>query len=342
MILSLFNKLFFKNYRIQYIDENIIYSTRGRSIYCSNNNGMTWFFLTKVPVNYLYRISLVFEVSARLFRSDVSHLVAVGNNIIVIFCSGRIYNYDLETKAFSDNPSKISGSRPLKMCIDINGTLYYGKYHNNVKREISPIYKSNDAGRNWEVVFNMSGVRHVHGVFYDKYENKIWVTTGDSDKESGIWVTADKFQSLKKIIGGNQASRAVSLIFTQDYIYYGSDTPLQKNYIYRLERGTNIITKMQEVGSSVFWGCKVGDSLIFSTAVEPSEINKTRRTEVWLSADGILWRKKLTFCKDFYSMKYFQYGQVLFPYGENKSEYLWYTPFGTKTRSKSFIYNMNK
>lgn len=177
----------------------------------------------------------------------------------------------------------------------------------------------------------MTEIRHIHGIYQDPFTQKVWISTGDFGEEAALWETDAAFSKVEKIISGSQQTRAIKLLFTKDYIYYGSDTPKEQNYISRMHRETRTIEQLTKVGSSVFHGTKVGDWLFFSTAIEPSEVNKTKQAEVWASPNGTDWKCILKFKKDIWSMKYFQYGQVFFPNGPGDGKNLWVSPFQLKT-----------
>jgi hypothetical protein len=83
------------------------------------------------------------------------------------------------------------------------------------------------------------------------------------------------------------------------------------------------------VEGSVFFGCKVGNHLFFSTACEPSRVNRSREVTVWTSKTGESWRRIVTIRKDLLPMKSFQYGQIMFPAGPGQAGHLWLTPFAT-------------
>jgi len=141
---------------------------------------------------------------------------------------------------------------------------------------------------------------------------------------------------MADIASGSQQLRAVQLLFSEDFIYFGSDAPLETNHIYRMARDGGEVEKIAAVGSSVFYGCKVGESLFFSTAIEPSTTNRTQFAEVWQSDNGTDWRKIVSLKKDFLPMKYFQYGQILFPNGSGDSMFLYFTPFSLKGHNQTF------
>ena len=101
-------------------------------------------------------------------------------------------------------------------------------------------------------------------------------------------------------------------------------------------------SKLVKVGNSVFHGCKVANWLFFSTATEPSKVNDTKYAEVWASPDGDNWKCILKFKKDILPMKYFQYGQVFFPYIEKDDGNLWISPFSTKFSGKTIKLSLSK
>lgn len=144
-----------------------------------------------------------------------------------------------------------------------NAEVYYGEYRSNSEREPVHIWSLEKDGRKWKSVWHFENIRHVHGVFHDPYTDSIWVTTGDMDQEAGIWRTDDRFISLCRVVGGSQQLRAVQLLFNKDYVYFGSDTPDEKNFIYRMDREGKNLENLTPVGSSVFYGCKVGKKLFF-------------------------------------------------------------------------------
>ncbi len=268
---------------------------------------------------------------ARLFRLSVHNLVVIQQEALVFSIRGSIVRYDIRKGEFISTPV-LRGTRPLFLCCASDNKIFYGDYFGNDNREIVQIYGSEDGGKSYQSVhvFPASTVRHIHGVFHDPYTESLWVTTGDNDEESGIWKTDDEFRTLTRIIGGSQCSRAVQLLFTQNHVYFGSDAPATVNNIFRLHKDTGDVERLQEVESSVFWGCKVGDKLFFSTAVEPSKVNKYGKACIWGSVDGCRWKSVARFSKDLWPMKLFQYGQIFFPNGKNDTDYLFFTPFATE------------
>jgi len=316
---------------IHYVGKSLLIASNKNVVYVSNDTAVNWKALFKIPLPLFLRIKGVLSLSSRLFRAKVYHLTCVDKNTVVLIGYGLIFTFDVNNQTVL-SIAQLHGKGPLGSMIfhSKESSLYYGEYRGNSERTPVHIWGSNNRGLNWNPVFQFKNIRHIHGIFNDPYEDKVWITTGDNDEESGIWMTDDRFRTFKKFAGGSQQLRAVTLIFTQSHIYFGSDTPLERNFIYRIDRETRKVEKLKEVESSVFWGCKVGDCLFFSTVVEASKVNKCRYACIWGSKDGENWKCVARFRKDIWHMDLFQYGQIFFPSGENNSEYLWFTPFATE------------
>lgn len=320
-------------FRIAYADGECLYGVIGNRILYSDNAGEKWKLYKRLPICFLNRIAMRIPFLSRLLRLGIHHVGFV-NDKMVVFANKETYLLDYNEIV---PLGRVHGSRPMVLCESEDG-LYYGEYRSNPERSPVYIYMLSGSCHRWVPVWEFQNVRHIHGVFYDKYTNSHWVTTGDSDEEAAIWRSEDGFKTLYKVVGGSQQFRAVQLLFTEDYLYFGSDAPEELNNIYRLDRADLTVERLAVVGGPVFYGCKVGGRLFFSTSVEPSAINDGDYVEVWSSINGVDWKLFERFKKDLLSKKYFQYGQALFINGrDNGSLYL--TPFATKYHGYTFRYN---
>ena len=280
----------------------------------------------KLPVSWWVGLAMRIPMVARAFRLGVHHVARTRDKIIIV---ANRASYLIEEGGVTFL-GRLHGSRPMALCA-AEGKSFYGEYRSNPERSAVHVFELDFENKVWVPAWRFQGVRHVHGVFYDPYMKAFWVTTGDSDDESAIWRTDDQFSSLTKVAGGSQQFRAVQLLFTEGHIYFGSDAPEESNHIYRMDRDGSKLERLCSVGGSVFYGYKIGSHLFFSTAVEPSGVNIGREAEVWHSVDGANWKRLLSFSKDRLSMKYFQYGQVLFPQvSECDGNNLYCTPFAVK------------
>ena len=317
--------------KILYVSGQEVYISHGRWLFKSSDAGITWQTWAKLPVKVWQSLSMRMRLPSRLLRQGVHHLGMNDEQGVVL---ANRDSFGVEAGKVR-SLGAIQGSRPLSMCTSGTGDFFYGEYCSNPQRSPVHIWTLDQKRQKWRSVWRFDAIRHVHGVYYDPYQDTIWVTTGDLNHEAGIWRTDDHFATLRKVVGGSQQFRAVRLLFTKEHVYFGSDAPDEQNYIYRMDREGKKIEKLVSVGNSVFHGCKVGNHLFFSTAVEPSTINTNSYAEVWGSADGKNWYVFCRFKKDVWPMKYFQYGQVLFPDGPGDGQNLWFTPFATKHDQKT-------
>jgi len=219
------------------------------------------------------------------------------------------------------------GTRPLHVTTVPSGDIYWGEYFDNRERAEVHIYASTDRGRTWQIAYTFSArsIRHVHNIVYDRWGDCLWILTGDEGAECKVLRASCDFRSVEEVLAGNQQARAVAAIPTQTGLYLSTDTPFEKNHVYRLARridGAGNIEQVGDLASSSIYGCQVGAAVFFSTMVEPSAVNTGREVHLAGSRDGANWQVLACWKKDGLPMHYFQYGNAFLPDGENATRYL--------------------
>lgn len=86
--------------------------------------------------------------------------------------------------------------------------------------------------------------RHIHFLVEDPYSNLIFMGTGDIDAQCGIYFSNDFGITFKRLGGGNQKWRALSMIFTKEYIFWNMDSA-KPQYLNRLSRD-HIVNNVDE------------------------------------------------------------------------------------------------
>jgi hypothetical protein len=309
------------------------YASRGNTVYRSEDGGATWELLFELVPPFPGRLSSASRLLRRLCRAGVQHIVHLNGTELIVVANGYFHAYDLAAGRLCQEVAPVRGRRPLTLCATSEPALYYGEYRSNSERSPVHVFASKDRGRTWDEAHEFREVRHIHGVFEDAYAQALWVTTGDEDDECGLWMTRDRFGTLERVLGGSQQARAVQVVPTRRFLYFGSDSPSGPNAIYRLSRDLGAVEKLCDVNGPVFYGCRVGESLFFSTACEPGV--ESPYATVWGSPGGESWRPVVRFRKDPWSKRFFQYGQVRFPVGTHEEGTLWMTPMGTTGDQRS-------
>lgn len=276
----------------------------------------------------------------RLLRLGVRAFLPVNDQSYITFSEGEILFWELN----STHPIVLGrmrrGRGPLLQgcCVDETPVCYYGEYWGNEDREEVRIYYWLRGMKHWQVFYSFrSGtVRHVHSVQFDPFEKRVWATTGDKDQECTIGFFKGSLEKPEfvEIAGGNQKARAVSLIFTENYVYWGSDagrdTRVDQNAIYRWSRCNGTIQEIVQVSGPVYYSTRDATGrLFFSTAVENSLSETDRKARVIMSVDGRTWDEIAAWEKDRYPFV-FGYGVLSFPQGTIPSSSLYITGNGVK------------
>lgn len=192
------------------------------------------------------------------------------------------------------------------------------------------VWASSDRGVSWIRAWTFEKVRHIHGVFQNPADGSIWITTGDTDEESIIWRTEDEFETVQQIVSDGQQSRAVSLVFSESDVIYGTDIPGRPNSIRKYNCVTTQTDTIANVDGPVFFSANLNGRKFLSTSVEKENIHRIRDVCVYASDDWADWHKVLELRKDHLSPVYFQNGQARFAMGQGDGSSVWITPFATK------------
>jgi hypothetical protein len=260
------------------------------------------------------------RLASRLVRDGFHALALLSSGHMVAAVPGAIVTRAPDQSEFRVSHKILRGTRPLHIVATPDDHLFWGEYFDNAGRGEVHIYGSSDRGVTWEVAYTFPprAIRHVHNIVYDRWAACLWIVTGDNTTECRILRASLDLRSVDVILSGNQQARAVALVPTKDGVYFSSDTPFEMNHVYLLDRRGKI-KKVADLNSSSIYGCDVGESIFFSTMVEPSPVNLDRTVGVFGSVDGQSWQRVLNWTKDVWPMGLFQYGNAFFPDGRNTS-----------------------
>ncbi len=314
---------------------NQLYAARGYELLrarVEDTSCLKWEPVSAFRPAWTRRLTAYNRITARLFRDGFHAAAVLLSEEIVAAVAGAIVSLRPQENEFRVTHTITRGTRPLHITALPNGSVFWGEYFDNAARDEVHIYASPD-GESWSVAYTFAkgAIRHVHNLVYDQWENCLWILTGDYGDECRILRTECDFSRTETVLQGNQQARAVALVPMADGLYFSSDTPLEPNFIFRLDRERNL-SRLAPISSSSIYGCRVGERIFFSTMVEPSRVNRDRHVRIY---DGEVctqrWRPRLEWAKDLWPMGLFQYGNAFFPDGDNTSPYLALTTVAVKS-----------
>ena len=305
----------------------------------------------KIPIPLKERILGGSRFFSRLLRFGVRASEAIDDNHAIFNIGNKLYELDVKNGQFSKGWFCGTGIRPLIMTSvhNIDGFtdgVYFGGYLVNREKKAVNIYHRVGVD-NWEVVYTFleGTINHIHCVTADPYRKCLWVFTGDFDESAAIWKVTDNFQKVERIACNNQKYRGCVVYAIAEGLLYATDAPYADNYIYFLNPDTFETKTLFPLHGSCIYGCQWNEQYVFSSTVEGDGrktdrisffYNEKRRgtgikdnfTHLYLGniKDGFteVYKEK----KDCLSFL-FQFAVFKFPYGQNKTDTLYYQPIAT-------------
>ena len=216
-----------------------------------------------------------------------------------------------------------------------SGKVYFGEYLNNHScpiRVIKVCPETATASICWE--FSRDEIKHIHAIQYDRYRNRLWITTGDADQESAFYYTDDEFTTVHRFAGGDQSWRAISLLFYPDCIEWGmdagKDAPADAiNHIYRYYFDTQAREQVATIGNPAYFTTPCADgSAILATTFEPGRQQDTpEQAALWRRSPKGDWQPLLALdYQDSQMATVGRYGMIYLPSGELPANQLLFTP----------------
>jgi len=301
---------------------DVLYASRGytllRATIKTHASAIEWDKLGRYRPAAWRAIASSSRLTSRLLRDGFHALAALSSGHLVGAVPGAIVTMSPGQTEFHISHRLLRGTRPLQLASTPSDHIFWGEYFDNPRRDEVHIYASSDRGAHWDVAYTFpkGAIRHVHNIVYDEWENCFWVLTGDHGSECRILRASCDFKTVDVVLSGSQQTRTAALVPTRDALYFSSDTPLETNHVYRLDRRGNL-SPVAALSSSSIYGCRVSNAIFFSTMVEPSSINSSRDVCLYGSPDGIRWQRVHQGTKDRWPMRLFQYGNAFLPDGNN-------------------------
>lgn len=277
--------------------------------------------------------------------AGIGHVIELkSQKLLIIYDQIYCFNFDSHDRNASIISSNIipKVAPPLRGGIAIHGIsqhVYYGEYLNKHTRDIR-IVRVDVEQKTVEVCwqFTRSQIKHVHSIHYDKFRNRLWICTGDTDSESAIYYTDDEFKTIKKLGGGAQCWRAISMLFTSEYIEWGMDAGQDApasciNKIYRYQFESNQLIDVVTLGNPIYAACSYPDgTAVVATTFEPKRTQDTPASaQIWYRNKHGEWSVIAEFPYQKNNRQgVSSYGMAYLPYGELPLGVLLTTPVNSQ------------
>lgn len=325
-------------YTVEWAERGNYLLSRRNAVYRSAELHPPFEFVAAIDAPVWKSLATVLRPVQRLLRFSVTNILPVGNGELFV-------TFDKAIGVIrAGNYKEIGGlSRPCRVlrgacAIDRGGNVFFGEYLANYERGPMLVYRYRPGEDSVETVYEFpaGSIRHVHGVYFDQYTESLVCLTGDKDSECRMLRTFDEFRTVEEIGAGDESWRAVSVLFSEEFLYYGMDAEFRSNFVYELPRAGGDRKVLGEVTGTVFYSKKVGEDLFFGSTAENSPSQKENVAAIWnLDQDGCL-TEVLKFKKDWWHPTLFQLGTIQFPNLTGVDDNLYFSLVGVKGDNRTF------
>lgn len=301
-----------------YSDELLVASTHRRVVVQRSHGGRAVIELPRTKFD-VFGISRLARRALRLDKCNVFPLDPQGRSLVLIR-QGVAYKYD-ERNGLRQTLTLRQSRNVLHtdFCQTKSGRLLFGEYGANAERQPIPIYASDDDGESWRIAYQIPAgkAKHVHGVYADKYSDKIWIFTGDADGESWVIEADEDFSEVRYLGDGSQIYRACTVFFTPDKVVWAMDSPLQPSQTVHLDRRTGSVELHGSFPGPIWYGLEVPNSgYLLASTVEPGDSVTGDEAGIYFSEDMVTWSRLAAFTKDRWPMGLFKFGVIGFSRSE--------------------------
>lgn len=327
-----------EGYTVEWAEEGNYFLSRRNVLYHSRDLKPPFKQHAVIDASTWKKAASRFRLAQRLLRFQVTNVIPLSNgDTFVTFDKsvGIVRDGVYQPLKGLERPCRVLRSA---CAVDRNGFIFFGEYLANTERGLIRIYKYASGGDALEVVYTFpeKSIKHIHGIYFDRFTNSLFCLTGDDLHECRILQTFDGFKTAKIIGQGDETWRAVSILFTEKYLYYGMDAEFRSNYIYKFDRRTDARSSLGEVNGTIFYSKQVGDDLFFTTTAENAPSQKENAAALWRADKNDVCTKLLSYEKDRWHKTLFQFGTIHFPYVNLLNDSLYFHLVGVKGDNQTY------
>lgn len=335
------------NFKPLVVEEYLWISYKKGGIFYHESIGETPVFLGKFPLKWWQKILISNRMTERFSRIEPRSCIKINDKKYLVSFCGAIYCIDVESKTiliehlFRKGMANPLGFCELKGIEGFDDCIVYGEYIWNTDKGMVSIYARMNGA--WEKAFSFSAgtICHIHSIIADATMNRVFILTGDSNEESGIWIAKNNFNEVYPILYGQQKFRSCVAFPMNQGLLYATDSPLESNQLFFASITDNTWTARAvfDLPGPVVYGLKLGSNYVFATTVEPdSSLPKYRYFFTRKLGKGLMdryshiiygniddgFKELLKLKKDCYPMWLFQFGNVHFPVTDSCDQLIMY------------------
>lgn len=342
-------------------NENTLFISNINKIYELNINNLELNVVFTFKSDFLCWLSYRSSILRRLFRKDIRIAIKMDSDNLLLVKDNFFYRVDLVSKKILAKVKLLRGSRPLNMTkiSELNGFddgIYFGEYFTNPSKKNVKIYKyTNSDELQCVYEFPEGELNHIHNIVVDHKRNCLWLLSGDTGKSAAIYKITDNFRNVERIVYGKQIYRSCVLFPLESGLLYATDSQYESNSIRLLvqnDSGNWTSEYLYDLNGPCIFGTQTEDKYFFSTSVEGDDVNgffrkliqndrgkgiKENYSEIVAGnlEDGFnsIYKNE----KDKWPFIYFQFGNIVFPTGQNNSKKIFFTNVALKNEDFSTL-----
>lgn len=275
-----------------------LWATRGLLIYFLKKGDNKFYRFGRIPCGFnVYWLNNFRWVRKITLRSECIELsVNKSGNICAFSCGamwfsngiGQGFHMTMKLENFGLNKGRGIMSTGLTW-VNENEFLF-GEYFNNKKRDTVRVFRFTKENLSWSKLYEFpsGSIRHIHSIQKDPFTGRLWLCVGDEDQEAMIGWLDDKCEYVNPIGSGSQLWRSCQLVFSQDALFWGTDTgSMDLAGIYRWDKNSGKLTVLQKTDGAIFFGTRLRNGIIvMSTDREGFQNEKDEVTRLYYLLDG--------------------------------------------------------
>lgn len=327
-----------RGYAVEWAEPGNFYLSRRNQIFHSKNLKPPFKNIAAIDAPFWKKAASNFRLAQRVLRFMTTNIIPLPNgDLFVTFDKsvGIVRRGKFEPLKNFARPCRVL----RRACaVDAKGDVYFGEYIFNKERGEIRIYRYRHETENLEIAraFPPGAVRHIHGLYYDRFTDSIFCLTGDLENECRIIRSFDGFQTIETVGQGDETWRAVSVLFQKDSFFYGMDAEYRANHIYKVDRASLERKSLGEVSGTVFYSNQLGEDLFFTTTAENAPSQTENVAALWHVDARENLQELISFKKDRWHPLLFMFGTIHFPYANRLAGELYFQLVGVKKDNQTF------